>query len=479
MSTLYPTPQFIHHGAVDGVTGSCHEYRLADDYGVLIDCGLFQGAEVSNSGSAVAPQINFAIEHIKALIVTHVHIDHVGRIPYLLAAGFTGPIFCTAASATLLPLVLEDALKVGVTRDEALINAFLARVRRQLVACDFKQWQPLPVFSGTASNRANAGPELRFQSAGHILGSAYVELRHKAPAGSWFKTVFSGDLGAPYAPLLPAPKPPYAADVVVIESTYGDREHDNRRARIKRLEQVLLHALQDNGTVLFPAFSIGRTQELLYELEAIIHRLRGQKIHRQLRWDELQIIVDSPLAAKFTRAYDELKDCWDSEAKQRLKQGRHPLSFAQLHTVDSHTQHLDLVQFLARSKQPAIVIAASGMCEGGRVVNYLKALLPDAAHQVVFVGYQARGTLGAAIQRFGPQGGYVDIDGERISIGAEIITLSGYSAHADKTGLINFVRRMRHKPQQVRIVHGDNGAKTALQQAFSELGISAIIASQD
>jgi len=468
--TLFEKPQFIHHGAVDGVTGSCHEYRLADDYGVLIDCGLFQGDEVSGSGSAATPQINFPLAHIRALIVTHVHIDHVGRIPYLLAAGFNGPIFCTAASATLLPLVLEDALKVGVTRDEALIKAFLARVRRQLVACGFKQWVVLPALTG-------AEPELRFQSAGHILGSAYVELRHNTAIQKGYKTVFSGDLGAPYAPLLPAPKPPYAADVVVIESTYGDREHENRRARIKRLEQVLLHSLKDNGTVLFPAFSIGRTQELLYELEAIIHRLRGQKIHRQLRWDELQIIVDSPLAAKFTHAYDELRHCWDSEAKQRLKQGRHPLSFAQLHTIDSHTQHLDLVQFLARSKQPAIVIAASGMCEGGRVVNYLKALLPDAAHQVVFVGYQARGTLGAAIQRFGPQGGYVEIDGERIVIGAEIITLSGYSAHADKTGLVSFISRMRRKPQQVRIVHGDNSAKTALQLAFSDLGISAIIAS--
>ncbi|SEH75596.1 metallo-beta-lactamase family protein [Rheinheimera pacifica] len=460
MSTLYTSPQFIHHGAVDGVTGSCHEYRIGDDYGLLIDCGLFQGAEVSSSGSASTPQITFALAHIRALIVTHVHIDHVGRIPYLLAAGFTGPIFCTTASATLLPLVLEDALKVGVTRDEALINAFLARVRRQLVPCEFKRWVALPALDGAAV-------KVRFQPAGHILGSAYVELSHNTAVKMAYKTVFSGDLGAPYAPLLPAPKPPYAADEVVIESTYGDRLHDNRRQRIKRLEQVLLHSLQDNGTVLFPAFSIGRTQELLYELEAIIHRLRGQKIHQNLHWDELQIIVDSPLAAKFTQAYNDLKSCWDSEAKHRLRQGRHPLSFGQLHTVDSHNQHLELVQFLARTKQPAIVIAASGMCEGGRVVNYLKALLPEKAHQVVFVGYQARGTLGAAIQRFGPQGGYVEIDGQRINIGAEIITLSDYSAHADQAGLINFVNRMVRKPQRVRIVHGDKNAKQALKQALA------------
>ena len=470
MSTLYFKPQFIHHGAVDGVTGSCHEYRISDDYAVLIDCGLFQGAELSASGSAASPQISFDISHIQALIVTHVHIDHVGRLPYLLAAGFTGPIYCTQASAVLLPLVIEDAVKMGISRDESLINALLGRLRRQLVACDVKQWISLP--------GENTGSlKLRFQHAGHILGSAYVELCHDIPAKKRYTTVFSGDLGAPYAPLLPAPKPPYAADEVVIESTYGDKNHEDRRQRIKRLEQVLLHSLQDNGTVLFPAFSIGRTQELLYELEAIIHRLRGKKIHQHLGWEQLQIIVDSPLAARFTETYQQLQPYWDKEAKQRLQQGRHPLSFSQLHTVDSHQQHLALVQFLASTRQPAVVIAASGMCEGGRVVNYLRALLSDNAHQVVFVGYQARGTLGAAIQRYGPQGGYVDIEGERIDISAEVITLSGYSAHADKTGLVNFVRRIKRKPEIVRIVHGDKQAKQALQSAFLLLGIDAIIAS--
>lgn len=470
MSTLYPQPQFIHHGAVDGVTGSCHEYRISDDYGLLIDCGLFQGAEVSTSGSAATPQIQFAISHIQALIITHVHIDHVGRLPYLLAAGFNGPIYCSEASAILLPLVIEDAVKMGISRDETLVRAVLSKLQRQLVPCAFNRWITLP-------EHADSKIALRLQHAGHILGSAYVELRHNTATKTAYKTVFSGDLGAPYAPLLPAPKPPYAADEVVIESTYGDKEHDNRRARIKRLEQVLLHALQDNGTVLFPAFSIGRTQELLYELEAIIHRLRGQKIHRGLKWDELQIIVDSPLAARFTQTYNALQPHWDNEAKSRLKQGRHPLSFSQLHTVDSHAQHLALVQFLASTRQPAVVIAASGMCEGGRVVNYLTALLPDRAHQVVFVGYQARGTLGAAIQRYGPDGGYVDIDGQRIGIAAEIITLSGYSAHADKTGLFNFVARIKRKPKQVRIVHGDKAAKQALQTAFLLHGINAIIAS--
>ena len=467
---VYDSPQFIHHGAVDGVTGSCHEYRLSDEYGLLIDCGLFQGAELSGSGSAAVPQISFPIAHIKALIVTHVHIDHVGRLPYLMAAGFNGPIYCTEASAILLPLVLEDAVKMGISKDDALVKAVLAKLKRQLVPCKFATWLDLPEL-------ANAKPQLRFQPAGHIMGSAYLELRHNTAIKSRYKTVFSGDLGAPYAPLLPAPKPPVSADEVVIESTYGDRVHDDRRSRIKKLEQVLLHALKDNGTVLFPAFSIGRTQELLYELEAIIHKLRGKNIHNHLQWDQLQIIVDSPLAARFTDAYNALQPHWDKEAKSRLKQGRHPLSFSQLHTVDSHTQHLALVQFLASTRQPAVVIAASGMCEGGRVVNYLQALLHDPVHQVVFVGYQARGTRGASIQKFGPSGGYVDINGERIVIAAEVITLSGYSAHADKTGLFNFVARIKRKPKLVRIVHGDSEAKQALKAAFLSHGINAIIAS--
>ncbi|GHG67879.1 MBL fold hydrolase [Alishewanella longhuensis] len=458
-------PTFIHHGAVDGVTGSCHEYQLAPDYAVLIDCGLFQGDE-QGSGHKEALAVNFPIAHIRALIVTHVHIDHVGRIPYLLAAGFRGPIYCSVASAHLLPLVLEDALKIGVTRDEQLIAGFLRTIQQQIIPCEFNRWLPLPDNKGT----------FRLQKAGHILGSAYVEIKHQQANGKPFITVFSGDLGAPYSPLLPAPKPPYQADIVVLESTYGDKQHAERRLRIKRLEQALLHSLQDNGTVLFPAFSIGRTQELLYELETLIYRLRGKAIHSNLCWDELTIIVDSPLAAKFNVAYSQLTACWDNEARKKLLTGRHPLNFSQLHTIDSHAEHLAAVNLLTSTHKPAIVIAASGMCEGGRIVNYLKAMLPDPVHQVIFIGYQALGTLGAAIQKYGPRGGYVQIAGERLDIKAEVLTLSGYSAHADQQGLLRFVTGMRKKPAEVRLVHGDEIAKQHLKQAFLDLAIQAVIA---
>ena len=215
--------QIHHHGAVDGVTGSCHELRLDDDSGLLIDCGLFQGAETSPAGKdAQHLEIEFPVEHLRALVVTHVHIDHVGRIPYLLAAGFGGPILCSQPSAVLLPLVLEDALRIGFTRNEQLIKRVLKRVRQRIVAVPYQQWQPV---EPSARQVSRATPlAVRLKPAGHILGSAYVECRvgraRRAPIA-----LFSGDLGAPWTPLLPAPRPAWRADVVVLESTYGDRCH--------------------------------------------------------------------------------------------------------------------------------------------------------------------------------------------------------------------------------------------------------------
>ncbi len=210
--------EFTHHGAVDGVTGSCHQLHLPDGQSVLVDCGLFQGAETSSGGAGAARLgIEFPVDRVRALIVTHVHIDHVGRIPHLIAAGL---ILCSQASALLLPLVLEDALKVGFTRDEGLIERFLDRIRKQILAVPYQQWHTL----------IEGDPGLRFRlcPAGHILGSAYVELDARTGAERQ-RVVFSGDLGAPYTPLLPAPKPPYRADVVVLESTYGDRVREHLR----------------------------------------------------------------------------------------------------------------------------------------------------------------------------------------------------------------------------------------------------------
>lgn len=256
---------------------------------------------------------------------------------------------------------------------------------------------------------------------------------------------------------------------MVIESTYGDRNHENRSTRQQKLQQSLEHALSDSGTVLIPAFSIGRTQELLYELEHIIHQNKLKPVSQtrsgvSLNWEDIDIIIDSPLASRFTEVYRSLANYWDDEAKRRVSSGRHPLSFEQVTTIDDHATHLQTVSYLQRQTRPAIVIAASGMCAGGRIVNYLKALLGDERNDVLFVGYQAAGTPGRDILRFHDKpNGYVVFDGERYAIHAKVQQISGYSAHAGQRDLLNFINRMRVKPQKIHLVHGDDGAKRTLK----------------
>jgi len=455
-----------HHGAVSGVTGSCHELVVGSS-GILIDCGLFQGEETSKGASASNLAIDFSISHIRALVVTHVHIDHVGRIPYLLAAGFDGPIICSEPSAIMLPEILEDALKIGFTRDRALIERVLGLIRSRLVPVPYEQWHS--VFDGR-----NESLSVRLQRAGHILGSAYVECEAESD-GEFERIVFSGDLGAPHAPLLPEPKPPERADRVVIESTYGDKDHESREERRYRLKAVLEHALKDGGTVLVPAFSIGRTQELLYEIESLIHEFGSDDVGPDLPWRDLEIVVDSPLAATFTRIYRDLKPFWDAEATESVSQGRHPLSFEQLTLINSHEDHLNAVDYLAKSHRPCVVLAGSGMCAGGRMVNYLKAMLADERNDVLFVGYQAKGTPGRDILAYGPLGGWVEFDGQRYDIRARVHQVGGYSAHAGQSDLLRFVSGIESPPTEIRIVHGDAKAKESLKSQFHSAGLTGIM----
>ncbi|GAB6039800.1 MBL fold metallo-hydrolase [Endothiovibrio diazotrophicus] len=451
--------EILHHGATRGVTGSCHELVVSDDESVLVDCGLFQGDERGDGGgSAAGPEIDFDLRRVRALVVTHCHLDHCGRLPYLLAAGFDGPIYCSEPTALLLPEMLEDALKIGFTRDRRLIERVLELIRSRL--------RPLPYGRRTSIGKTAAALELTLQPAGHILGSAYLRFRLRDAGGRPWNVLFSGDLGAPYTPLLPAPRVPYGCDQLVLESTYGDRLHEGRKARRERLRSVVERSLRDRGTILIPAFSIGRTQELLYELEQLIHRHRDRRLADGMVWDDLEVVVDSPLAARFTAGYRALAEYWDREAKRRRAAGRHPLAFEQVTVIDDHADHLRTVEYLRRRARPCVVIAGGGMCSGGRIVNYLKALLGDSRTDVLFVGYQAAGTPGRTIQRYGPRHGWVELDGERYDIAAGVHTLSGYSAHADRDDLIRFVRRMRRKPREIRLVHGDDEAKRALAGAL-------------
>jgi len=488
-----------HHGAHEGVTGSCHQLHLdikgsSSPCSVLIDCGMFQGMDakrhqLNQQMLAVAEQegalgysgagggvngaagagggvggassmssrdssgLGFSIDDIEALVLTHCHIDHVGRVPQLITAGFSGPIYCTPATASLLPIVLSDALKLQLghtSQQDDMIDHLVRRIQRQVIPIAYDQWFTLP-FSRDQIR-------LRLRNAGHILGSAYAEFERIEDG---FRVVFSGDLGCKNTPLLPDPTPLEYADILVLESTYGDRLHEPREHRQAKLKQVIERAFEDKGTVLIPAFSIGRTQELLYELEDLIHS--------NTDWAKMTVILDSPLASQYTAMYRRLRQQWDDEAKQRLADDRHPLNFERLHIVESHEQHEQLVELLRDSGTPAIVIAASGMCSGGRIVNYLKELLPDARTDLIFVGYQAEGTPGRDIQRYAEHGlgsgssGYVVLDHQRIAINARIHTLGGYSAHADQRELVEFVQSAQRPIPDIRLVHGEPAAKRALR----------------
>jgi metallo-beta-lactamase family protein len=427
----------VHHGALEGVTGSCHQLIINESRSLLIDCGMFQGADAKHRDQEI---IEFPLDGIQGLIVTHVHLDHVGRIPYLIAAGFQGPIYCSPPTAKLLPIMMEDALRVGVTRNKRLIERFLQDLRRHVRPMPYYKWHKL-----------DGGIEMRLSPAGHVLGSSIVELDYRDE-----RFVFSGDLGSRLQPLLKDPVSPERADFLVLESTYGNRNHVGREERVQQLERILCHTLENKGVTIIPAFSVGRTQELLYEMNEIF-----EKVEQRLGCSLLKavdVLVDSPLAQRFTELYDSMRDYWDEEAQHVLTYDDQPLVFENLVEIEDHREHRDTIQYLKNSKLPAIVIAASGMCAGGRVVNYLKEFIGDPATDIVFVGYQASGTPGRYIQ----DSDWVKLDGKRYDVKAQVHQLSGYSAHADQSDLLRFVEGMQQRPKAIRLVHGEAEAKAAL-----------------
>ena len=463
-------PVLSHHGATRGVTGSCHQLHLDPATSLLVDCGLAQGDDASPGAepASLGFGASFEVSSVQALIVTHVHLDHVGRIPALLAAGYRGPILCSEPSAKLLPLVLEDAYRLSISREPKHVQRYLAMLDELIVPLPFEQWHAL-------IDRPGLGCRIRLQRAGHLLGSAYVEC-DVARGEVNTRYVFSGDLGPSTNPLLRPVQPPECADVLVLESTYGDRLHPSTDDRREKLEALIDRALADNGTILIPAFSLGRTQELLYELEGILHRkallgrMGGATGDDPLDWSQLPVILDSPLAQRITKAYKDLHQYWRDEAQDRLEEGRNPLAFDQLVSVDTHGKHQQVVNYLRSTGRPAIVIAGNGMCSGGRIVNYLKAMLGDPRHEVMFVGYQAKGTPGAVIQACQGAAGFVavDLDGERYEVRAKVMSLAGYSGHADQAGLVGFAVGQGRPAGRVVLVHGEGGAKRVLAGALAE-----------
>lgn len=434
--------QIIHHGGKHTITGSCHELS-SDGQAILIDCGLFQGAD------SRPLDIEFNTAHLTAMVITHAHIDHIGRLPWLLATGYNQPIYCTTASAELIPLMLEDSLKLQLGLDRKQTERVLNKIRRLIKPLEFGQWHCLDSINSVSSM------SIRFQPAGHILGSAYVEVR----LTNLEVVVFSGDLGPTNTPLLPDPTSPERADHLLIETTYGDKQHEDIKTRGERLKAIIDHSLEDGGAILIPAFSVGRTQELLFDIEQLLHTHQIDV--------SIPIILDSPMAQRVTRSYRRFKQLWGQEAKQRLEMHRHPLAFEQCITVEDHRTHQRLVNRLQSTQEPAIVVAASGMCQGGRIMDYLKALLPHETTDILLAGYQAQGTLGREIQSGAME---VEIDGEKVEVNAQVHTMSGYSAHADKQDLLRFITGIEPKPQLIHLIHGEPETQEQFASELRALG---------
>lgn len=443
--------KLVHHGANQGVTGSCHQLFWQNDHSLLVDCGIFQGDEAKKHPN---PEINFPINNIEAMLLTHVHIDHVGRLPYLLSAGYEKPIYCSGPTARLLPLVMEDALKIGFTRSRNLIKKFLKHIGKLLRPLPYHTWHPI------ADN-----VRIRLRPAGHVLGSTIFEV--ELPSGE--VVVFSGDIGTGNDPLLRKPTSPPKADLLVLESTYGDKFHPDTNNRQATLEAILRKTLENKGVTIIPAFSLGRTQALLYEMNGIFERLQKSEGRSLLK--QVDVIVDSPLASRFTELYDSMQDYWGQEAQHLMRTDDQPLVFENLTTVGNHREHRDTLAYLAERKLPAIVVAGSGMCTGGRVVNYLKQFINEPTSDIVFVGYQAGGTPGNYLCRGSD---WVRFDGRKYNVSAGVHRINGYSAHGDQKDLIAFVQNMEEPPKEIRLVHGDYQPKQTLAEKLTELGYTVV-----
>ena len=436
-------------GAARTVTGSMHLIE-ANDKLILLDCGLFQGrreeAAKKNRELRVKP------ERLHAVVLSHAHIDHSGNIPTLIKGGFRGRIHATRATADLTAIMLRDSARIQV-RDlkylqrkghktlEPLYGTEHARVaKRRFRGWDYDQW-------------FDVAPGVRccFKDAGHIIGSASVHLEIKEPGQTTKRVTFTGDLGRAGLPILRDPDPLPEAEVVITESTYGGRCHGGDKGVAENMKRALkgavMAAATNGGKLIIPAFSVGRTQNILYFLNELI-------AERQV--PTVRIFIDSPLSVEATEVLRRHPECFDEETRDKLEDNLKPL-------IGSH---VDMTRTVAESKLinrvrgTCVIISASGMCEFGRILHHLKRHLDDPNSVVAFVGYQAHETLGRRLIE-GVKN--VKIYGDRISVKAQVIKLNGFSAHADHDELLAALSPLRSAAGHTFVVHGDE--KPALKFA--------------
>ena len=451
-------------GADREVTGSCTQLEAAG-HRFLIDCGMEQGRDVyENADLPCAPGT------YEALLLTHAHIDHSGRIPYLYKNGYRGPIYTTDATRDLCAIMLEDsahiqeqeaewknrkAMRSGAEMIEPDYTVEDAQnVMKQFVPCPYEAWQTL--FDGPTGKI-----EMRFTDVGHLLGSASVSLRIAEPGRTPEIIVFSGDIGNTHQPLIKDPSNPGHADYLVMESTYGDRSHGPKPDYIGDLSAVLQSTFDKGGNVVIPSFAVGRTQELLYFIRQIKAecRIKGH--------ENFPVFVDSPLASKSTTIFREnFAECYDDEALALVQSGRNPLRFPGLHVSETKEESMAI----NGDPTPKVIISAAGMCDAGRIRHHLKYNLWRPECTVLFVGYQSPGTLGNALVNGAQE---VKLFGEPVQVRARIAQLGGLSGHADKDGLEAWLRAFDEKPKFVFVNHGEDAVAEHWANHLKEEGYEA------
>jgi metallo-beta-lactamase family protein len=446
------------HGAAGGeVTGSCHLLEAAGRR-ILLDCGMVQGSRDAEARNA--EPFAFDPASIDALVLSHAHIDHIGRVPLLVKRGFNGPIWAQAATCDLFPVMLLDAASLAersAERENHQREPHEPEAVPLYTAADVAAAQRLlRPLAYAMDTEILPGVTLRLHEAGHILGSSMLELRADGRT-----MLFTGDVGMRGKPILRDPAPPPRADLILMESTYGDRNHKDRVATVAELGQILAEARADGGNVVIPAFAVGRSQELLYWFAEHFGDWNLAK------WT---IFLDSPMAAKVMAVYDRHEELFDPAAA-RLWRGRiKPFKLPNLRVSES----VDDSKAINRIHGGAIVIAGSGMANGGRVRHHLANNLAHPRNHVIFVGYQAAGTLGRLLVNGVERVRLFDLD---VPVRARIHTVGGLSAHADQRGLLDWYGASPNHPPVV-LAHGENPAREALAAALRQRYGIAVALSQ-